>query len=268
MRSIVTIIIACLLLPCVSLAVKATDKQQNSHTTSSRTQHKKPNPNKNENQDRQEPLDFSGTGRPGQQTAGESRGSCTNTNESLKAVIPVSHSGETVAEYPSFWVYLPDSAQKPSHVEFILQNENREDIWRLRDRVPFGAQIKPDSLPGYQNFTLPQTEPPLKIGQWYRWYVKVYCNSQVTSSQYVQGWVKRVPLTSQLYLELQQHKQQPHIIYGKHGIWYDAVNQLLSLYQRQPSNLALEQDWQNLIKAKGVNLEQLPDVGVIYEAIK
>jgi hypothetical protein len=265
MRGITISIIVCFLLFCIPKNIQASDNQSNNNTTSTPTTKKNSNSRKSDRQNRQEPLDFSGTGRPGQQTAGESRGNCSNTDKSLRAIIPVSNSGKTIAKYPSFWVYFPDDAQKVSHFEFILQNEAREDIWRLRYRVPLRSSIQADSHLGYQNFTLPQTEPPLKTGQWYRWYVKVYCN-QVASSQYVQGWVKRVPVSSQLYMELQQNKQQLHLVYGKYGIWYDAVNQLISLYQSQPSNLALEKDWQNLIKAKGVKLEQLPNFGVIYKA--
>ena len=211
-------------------------------------------------QEEQKPLDFSDTGRPGQQTAGESRGGCPNLNEKIKAVVPVSHTGKTVAGHPKFWVYFPYSSPQISHVEFILQNENREDIWR--------TQLDPDESIGYKNFSLPKTEPALKIGQWYRWYLKVYCQSNVASAQYVQSWVKRVPLDSKLYLELEKQSQSPYKTYSSYGIWYDSVDRLLSEYQSDPSNLALEKDWQNLIRAKGVELQSLPEVGVSYEAVK
>lgn len=257
MRSILATIIACLILPWVSTTARGNQQQQDIISPSAS---EKKNSKTTSSQDSEESLDFSGTGRPGQQTAGESRSTCANTNNSLKAVLPVSHSGQTVAEHPNFWVYLPDTSSEVSHVEFILQNEAREDIWR--------SQVELDTNSGYQNFSVPKTEPPLEIGSWYRWYVKIYCDSQVASSQYVQGWVNRVPLTSRLYLELRRDSKQPHIIYGNHGIWYDAVDNLLRQYQRNTSNLNLEQDWQNLIKAKGVRLQHLPQVGASYEAVK
>ena len=113
---------------------------------------------------------------------------------------------------------------------------------------------------------MPNTAPPLEIGQWYRWYVKVYCDSQLASAEYVQGWVRRIPLLSELYLELQQETVVSHQSYGERGIWYDAVDGLLSLYQREPGNMILERDWQELIRARGVELESLPEVGASYEA--
>ena len=208
----------------------------------------------------EKPLDFSDTGRPGQQTAGESRGGCVNADSKLEAIVPISHAGKTVSSHPSFWVYLPYNNKQISHVEFILQNEAREDVWR--------SQIEATENIGYKGFSLPKTAPPLQVGQWYRWYVKVYCESDTASAQYVQSWVKRIPLTSKLYLELQEQSQLPYEILGNYGIWYDSVDRLIQKYQRYPTNIALEQDWQNLIQAKGVELQSLPNVGASYEAVK
>lgn len=215
---------------------------------------------KNDPEEKEKPLDFSDTGRPGQQTAGESRGSCTNLDDQVKAVVPTSHTGKTISSHPSFWIYFPYDSQQISHVEFVVQNEDREDIWR--------SQLKIDQGIGYKSFSLPETTPPLEIGQWYRWYVKVYCQSRIASAQYVQSWVKRIPLNSELYLELQQESKPFHKTYGSHGVWYDAIDRLLQEYQRHPSSLTLEQDWRNLIGAKGVELQTLPDVEASYEAVK
>ena len=225
------------------------------NATADEKEKKKKPPKKQE-----KPLDFSDTGRPGQQTAGESRGGCVNLDSKLKALVPSSHAGKTISGHPSFWVYLPSSDEQIERIEFILQNEAREDVWR--------SQLKADRGVGYKKFSLPKTASPLKVGQWYRWYVKIYCQSHTASTQYVQSWVQRMPLTSQLYLELQQQSQLAHKTFGHHGVWYDTVDRLIQEYQRNPSNLTLEQDWQNLIRAKGVDLRTLPSVGASYEAIK
>ena len=218
-------------------------------------------PKKEEPQKKEEkPLDFSDTGRPGQQTAGESRGNCVNLDSRLEALVPSSHAGKTISGHPSFWVYLPFSDKQIYRVEFILQNEAREDVWR--------SQLKANKDVGYKKFSLPKTASPLKVGEWYRWYVKVYCQSHTASTQYVQSWIQRIPLTSQLHLELQQQSQLAHKTFGHHGVWYDTVDSLIQEFQREPNDMALERDWQNLIKAKGVELQALPPVGVSYEAVK
>lgn len=265
MRTVLTVTLSFLFLLCsfVSAEVETqedvadsqSEKPEKSQTTKSEN-----NRESEKTEDSEESLDFSGTGRPGQQTAGESRGSCADAvQEPIKALLPVSYSGKTVSGHPSFWVYFPASAGSFSQVEFVIQNEAREDVWRSRSRRNFSA--------GYKNFSLPKTESPLKTDQWYRWYVKLYCNSQVASAQYVQGWVRRSPLSSKLHVELQNESHELHLIYGKHGIWYDAMDRLLTAYQNNPQHLTLEKDWQNLISAKGVELDNLPCLGGNYEAI-
>lgn len=245
MRSLLTIIIACLLLPYACTPARSSEVQQPK---------KKPTLS-----DRQKPqtdsepdLDFSGTGRPGQQTAGESRGSCLSNPQPIEAMLPTSNSGKTVLGHPRFWVYFPELPKERTVIEFAIQDESRKDIWRSRSDL--------DSTTGYQSFGLPKTEAPLKVGQWYRWYVKVYCDHQIASTQYVQGWVNRIPLSSKLHLELQQNPAKSHLTYGTNRIWYDAIDRLLNSYHRHPQNVALEKDWQNLIRAKGVELEELPSI--------
>ena len=255
--NILSIFIACLLLPCISTSVFSKEVDRN--TSSPKTDRENSKPTKRK--EREESLDFSSTGRPGQQTAGESRGNCTNINDFLKAVMPVSHSGKTILGHPSFWVYLPQiNKQQASLIEFIVQNEAREDIWR--------SQIQPPQDGRYHKFSLPKTEPPLEIGRWYLWYVKIYCDSQLASSQYVQGWVRRVPMGSSLHLELQQDGQSSHLTYAKHGIWYDAIDKLLSQYKPDSSDLDLEKDWKNLIRAKGVQLHHLPCIRANFTSRK
>jgi Domain of Unknown Function (DUF928) len=266
MRSILTVIITCSLLPWIPLMVKSTEPPPQGVNPVAQTEKSQPPVKKTVNQPLKPPeekpkasetLDFSATGRPGQQTAGESRGSCGNVIEPIRAMLPESNSGKTVMGHPRFWVYFPSLGAETKDVEFVIQDEARQDVWRSRSPLT--------STANYQSFDLPATEAPLSIGQWYRWYVKVYCQDQVASVQYVQGWIQRIPLTSELYLELQKNSPKTdHLTYGSHHIWYDAIDQLLSFYQNNPKNLALAQDWQNLIRAKGVKLEQLPPLEVTH----
>ncbi|MEM9506361.1 MAG: DUF928 domain-containing protein [Cyanobacteria bacterium P01_E01_bin.35] len=256
MRSILTTALAWLLLSSVTAASQTSAIQQQGRSSVRQNNFSLAKGKTNHNQ--QESLDFSGTGRPGQQTAGESRGNCANAS-GFEALVPVSKSGKTVLGHPSFWVYFPEALPQKSEVEFVIQNEAREDIWRSRTQL--------ETAPGYKNFTVPETASPLEMGQWYRWYVKVYCDSQIASAQYVQGWVNRIPIDSQLHVALLDNPQGSHLVYANHRIWYDAVDQLLSTFQKNLPNLTLEQDWQNLIGANGVDLEGLPSIGVSYEAV-
>lgn len=241
---------SCLSTVAKTVNLPAANRQQDNSTQ--KTPPQRSTTTKPEPEQKQESLDFSGTGRPGQQTAGENRGYCPDTDTSLTAIVPMSNAGQTVADYPSFWFYLPYNSQSIKKVEFVLQNEARESIVRSPVAIP--------QQPGYVNVSLPLTAPPLTVGEWYRWYIKVYCDRNSESTPlFVQGWVNRVALNSNLYLKLQAKPQQAHFTYGSHDIWYDAVHKLLSLYQSQPHNPSLNRDLRQLTKAKGVDL-QLPDL--------
>lgn len=245
--SLITIITYCLIL-CMPISVQSTEK----HSEQEPTLTQQSNPQTPTEASDAETLDFSGTGRPGQQTAGESRGGCTEAAQPIRAMLPESNSGQTILGHPRFWVHFPELETETTEVEFIIQDDSRRDVWRSRSLL--------NSTSSYQSFSLPETQAPLEVGQWYRWYVKLYCGERTASTQYVQGWVERIPLTAQLQRELQQESQE-HLIYGNHRLWYEMIDQLLNSYHRHPENLALEQDWQNIIKAKGVSLDHLPSIG-------
>ena len=196
----------------------------------------------------QKQPDFSGTGRPGRQTAGESRDNCPTINPHLTALIPKTHLGKTTKERPTFWFYVPYSPQKAPTGEFVLQDENRNDIYR----IPFTLQ----KTPGFVSFQLPSTEEPLKIDKLYRWYFKLYCDRESSSSPiFVQGWVQRIAIESNLSSQLQIASPREDIIYTNKLIWYDALAHLANLRLSNPTDTSLKDDWNNLLKAKGVELE-------------
>ena len=198
----------------------------------------------------QDSLDFSGTGRPGQQTAGDSRSNCPYVNPPLTALLPVSHKGKTVNKHPTFWFYVPYNAKQVKAIEFVLQNEQREDVYR--------TPLSLEKTSGYVNFSLPSTAPALKLGEWYVWYFKVYCApAEVSTPLFVQGWIQRVPVNSILNLELEQTAHRLDKVYARYGIWYDAVDRLARLHLFNPNNQVLRQDWHKLLNTKGVSLEEL-----------
>lgn len=200
----------------------------------------------------EEDPDFSGDGRPGSQTAGDGRGVCQiPVNTPLTALIPQSHWGKTIASHPTFWVYVPYSAQETPVGEFVLQNENRQDVYR----VPFTL----NGTPGLVPVQLPDTAPALEPGKSYRWYFKVYCNQEKNNVPFfVQGWVQRVAASDSLEQELATAGSRQDRVFVEQGLWYDAVSHLARLQQQQPQNQALQQAWQRLLSAKGVDLEIPP----------
>ena len=219
---------------------------------------------KKEDTDRQPPeesnreqFDFSSTGRPGNQTAGENRGNCPAVDRSLTAMLPDSNFGKTTATHPSFWFYMPYLAADVESVEFVLQDEQHEDIWR--------SQVDFHQAPGYINISLPSSVDPLKIGLSYQWYVKVACDSKFAPPIYVRGWIERTNVAYLKNYTPQNNHKRSHLIYARNGIWYDAVDKILSLDTKDCH--LLQKDWETLLNAKGVNLE-LPQPKFSVEIVR
>ncbi len=202
-------------------------------------------------------TDFSGDGRSGNRAGGGSRSDCPLINPSLTALMPLSNSGTTVAERPTFWFYVPYSPEQAPVGEFVLQDENRKDLYR----IPFTL---PDT-PGFVSFKVPSNQNPLEIGKEYRWYFNLYCDRHQSSSPiFVQGWVKRIAFTPALEHQLKAAKPREDEVYTANQIWFDAIAHLANLRLTNPTDAALDRGWSKLLGAKGVDLEvpnQAPIVG-------
>ena len=211
-------------------------------------------PNTNQDQSpksEEEPLDFSDTGRSGQQTAGETRrGQCPDVSFPLTALVPSSNSGKTIATHPQLWFYVPYSPNDLHKIEFVIQDAERNDIFR--------QTWQPQNIPGYLSTGLPETETALETSKSYRWYLKVYCQQNGNSAPlFVQGWIDKIELSQDLSQQVTV-EQSPHMIYAHKNLWFDAIDSLLHYYLMAPSNSEIRADWEKLIKAKGADLELPP----------
>ena len=215
----------------------------------------------------EEPLDFSDTGRSGQQTAGETRsGQCADVSIPVTALVPSSNSGKTSATHPQLWFYIPYGAKDVSRVEFVMQDSDRKDISR--------QSWQPQNIPGYISASLPETEPALESNKSYRWYLKVYCQTHASLGQqaplFVQGWLDKTEVSKDVSLQVQP-EQSPHMIYAQHNLWFDAIDSLFTLLNSHaiaeslvsgeiaPNNSEIRANWERIINAQGVDLE-LPEL--------
>lgn len=211
-------------------------------------------------QPKQESPDFSGYGRPGRRAGGGSRSPCSPIKPPLTALMPVTNWGKTVAERPTFWFYVPYSPQEAPAGEFVLQEEKGNDVYRIPFTLP--------KTPGFVSFSTPPKEAPLETNKSYRWYFKLYCESQKLSTPvFVEGWVQRVEPTPQLENQWRSAKAREYVVYAANGIWYDAVASLAQLRLTNPLNARLNDDWANLLSSRGVGLERLNQESIVGSAI-
>ncbi|MBV8885555.1 MAG: DUF928 domain-containing protein [Chroococcidiopsidaceae cyanobacterium CP_BM_RX_35] len=157
--------------------------------------------------------------------------------------------GKTVAEYPTFWFYVPYGRASLRSIEFVLQDAEDNDIYR--------TSVKLTDIPGVIGLPLPSKLAPLKIGKLYHWFfkTKATCDAQQPSGleDYVEGWVQRVQISPVLAKQLEAATPpQQFTIYSANGIWYEALTTLAELRLAAPKDATLNASWVKLLQSAGL----------------
>lgn len=256
--ALVSLFASCI--PVHAQSEKPADGEQQSQPSQPVTQRQKDEP------ERFVPPTPPDLGAPGQREGAASRGACPKIAQPLTALVPVtkSASGEqqqvkqlamtssesvwslTVATHPTFWFYVPYAPPSLKSVEFALQDEQDEDIYRTTVDLP--------AVPGIVSLSLPANSKPLETGKPYHWFFKIYCNPQTTSVPiFVEGWVQRVTPTPSLANQLKTATPQKRIdLYAEAGLWHDALTALGELRQANPQNANLTANWNKLLHSVGL----------------
>ncbi|AOY84104.1 DUF928 domain-containing protein [Moorena producens JHB] len=200
------------------------------------------------------PPDVPERGVPGKRKAAATRGRCPKVEPPLTALVPATPSmasegqirsesvfGLTVVSHPTFWFYVPYALTPDLPLEFVLQDENHNEIYWTKF-------VTSSSSPSVVGIELPSTVASLEVGKQYRWYFVVKC--EPLGSPVVTGWVKRMSLNPSLKNQLDQATlEQKAIIYARSGIWYDTLNALAKLRQQNSNNDLLIKDWVKLLQS-------------------
>ena len=213
-------------------------------------------PRRQPQRQQQDKIDFSSYGRPGNRAGGGSRSPCSSKSIPLTALIPESNWGKTVAATPTFWFYVPYSPDEAPSGEFVLQDEKYNDVYRTPFTLP--------QTPGFVSLTVQSPQASLQPDKWYFWSFKLYCGEKSSTPVFVEGWVQRVALTSELEQQLKAATQD-YAVYSANGIWYDAVDRLARLRLADTQNVLLNREWVELLESRGVGLNQLTQGSMVGE---
>lgn len=211
--------------------------------------------------------DGASKGRPGHREGTATRGSDTScffrTNGVIALVPHIKDNNDevpvalTVEENPTFWLHVLYTSEEIPSGEFVLQDEENNDVYRTFLKLP----VKP----GIVSLSLPK-EVALAIDKPYQWYFKLSCGSpELNERVFVRGWVQR--LAPKLELESQLKAATPRdrvVLYAANGIWHSALTDLAKLRQAFPNDAVIEEDWADLLRE--VDLEHLfrePFVGSV-----
>ncbi len=197
---------------------------------------------------------FPANGAPrGRRKGGTSRDGCGNYKIPITALVPgetnqdTSFLSSTISSYPTFWVYVPELKDLSRKAEFILQDEQGNDIWRSLFSLTGKAGIIGIHLPQKAEYAL-QTDKK------YHWYFRVYCNYKEDKSDYVfvDAWLKKETISLPLRLQLQKAKPQQYKIYIANQLWYEAFTDLAKLCCNPSGNVIFTKEWTKLLTKLGL----------------
>jgi Domain of Unknown Function (DUF928) len=193
---------------------------------------------------------------PGDTDRAGTRSACGKAGLPLTPVLPSTEkgfSGYTLTGYPTFWFYLPDTAQTANEGRFSIEDEQGHSVWNVEFQMP--------DTPGFVKFALPPTEAPLDKNKLYRWHIVVFCNSQDVSPSgmiFQTGVVRRIdnPVSERQINEATEEEKLS--LFAARGIWYDATANL-DEFRRSPAI------WPQFLRTIG--LEQLTNGAIANPTI-
>jgi len=186
------------------------------------------------------------------------RGTCVKTDIPPIAVVGRRNLLDlTLGERPTFWIYIPYQKSDINWAVFVLQDETGEvELVRTNLQLP--------DTPGIVAVPLPETAPPLEVGQTYRWYLEMDCvgeentGGNLDAAAVVQGLVTRISSPEvETALRSAQTPSDRVRIYAENGLWYDAITELGNLRLEDPTNSQLREIWTQLLSDETVGLEEI-----------
>ncbi|MCT7950343.1 DUF928 domain-containing protein [Ancylothrix sp. C2] len=191
-----------------------------------------------------------GEGKPADTAGGASRGiGCVSRQmpaTCVTALMPATQSGLTLAERPTFFVYIPESSGK--QVFFSLTNS--EGNYQYQTKFPL------TQTGGIISFKLPDDAQALKVGESYQWaFIITGPQGLQPDSPGVKGEIKRISASPELNNQLQNAKTliEQAAVYGKAGIWFDMMVSLAEQKRLEPSDPTLTNAWDKLLTSEGVD---------------
>lgn len=154
-----------------------------------------------------------------------SRGPCAASDRPFTPLLPLPNpnfTGNTLAERPTFWFYVPYASDRVSSGQFFLADENGD--------VLYGADFNLPATPGLVSLKLPDSAPALELNQSYRWELKLYCATEADeeSDDLVRhvGLITRISSIDLMNQLATATPAERIALYQQHELWYDLANEL------------------------------------------
>ena len=160
-------------------------------------------------------------------------------------LVPRENIGATATDYPTFWLYVKTSIEKPIPIELELRDRQDNTIYRTQFELTQG--------PGIVSVPLPENAPALKAGEKYYWYF-----SSFEYELYRFGELQRVALSPKVEKQLANLTPKERIaVLANKGLWYETMTELAELRRTNPEDTELKAVWAELLADPDVDLERI-----------
>jgi hypothetical protein len=190
---------------------------------------------------------------PGSSAAGGRRNLSTcpqdaiaaTTGSLLTALSPTTTTGLSLAERPTFLVYVPSTSAE--NAEFSLRSQEGRGVYR--------TTVSLTDTPNLISIPLPDQIAPLEIGRLYVWSFAIICNpDNRLEDQFVTGSIQRIELNPDRLSQIEQSPPAQRIaLYQEDGIWYDALTLLFELKRSQPHDPSINTTWSEFLQSGGID---------------
>lgn len=177
---------------------------------------------------------------PGRRVGGGTRsGYCEANSHSLVALSPVNNLGITARKTPTLYFALPD-LEDTYTANFFLQD--------TAGKIVYQTSVETQNTQRFVSIHLPADS--LVTNQDHQWYFALVCDP--SQSVTLSGWLRQVesvvepvdPAVVSLNHQLEQVNR-----YQASGLWSDAIATMVTLYQADPHNPAVQAAWTQLLEA-------------------
>ena len=183
-------------------------------------------------------------GAPSRRIGGATRNLTANVD--YLAVIAPLESGLTIQSTPRLYWYLPEGTDAPVEITVLHPNEIEPRI-EIRIQGPVSS--------GMHQLSLAEHGVELETGVAYEWHVAVVPNESERSADIVSsGSVMRAPESPQLESRIVgKGELEKATILAAEGIWYDAIDVLVSGLERDKDNSGLREGFTSLLRQVGLD---------------
>ncbi|WP_228036690.1 DUF928 domain-containing protein [Dolichospermum flos-aquae] len=158
----------------------------------------------------------------------------------LTAMSDTDNSQLTTSDHPTFFFYIPKTAQPIQSLKFVLKNEADEPLYTKNFNTPPQGGIFSIKVPDHR---------PLKLDQKYTWMLSVNCANSGNKPDLSLTGAIQVVKDDNLSAAIQQTSDpiEQVMLYAASGIWENAITTLADLRRQKPNDPTVQNYWEQLL---------------------